>query len=185
MNGHTFNLSSTLLQFLLIWVKLSEKSRISSGSDLSAARAACYCLNMGTADKNDQKRYYVYLFRHPDDGRPVYVGKGTGERAKSHRTDSPNVFLFDLLKEFPEIEPEFVQVDLTESEAFALEKCLIAQYGRQIDGSGTLFNVLEGGADEYGRGQNLEFEGVNYSSLKALCLARGVDYHKVYLRINR
>ena len=44
--------------------------------------------------------------------------------------------------------PVYYGTGLTESEAYRIEKILIEQYGRLIDGSGKLFNVLEGGEDE-------------------------------------
>jgi hypothetical protein len=59
MNGHTFNLSSTLLQFLLIWVKLSEKSRLKLACD---------------QDRQALPSVFVDHRQHPKD--PTIMGAG-------------------------------------------------------------------------------------------------------------
>ena len=135
--------------------------------------------------RKEDRRYYIYIYRNPNDGRIVYVGKGTGKRAASHRSDSHNVFLFDFLRAYPDAKPEIFYNELTEQEALELEERLIKEYGRLIDNSGTLFNILTGGPGEYGSAVPLKFEGKAYTSLKALCISKGVAYHKVYQRVNR
>jgi|688.fasta_scaffold255090_2 hypothetical protein len=81
-------------------------------------------------------RFYVYLFlRH--DGTPYYVGKGTGRRQweGSRRINMPK----DLNRNLRILD------QMTEEDAFAWEKLLIAVYGRKDLGAGILCNLTDGG----------------------------------------
>lgn len=84
--------------------------------------------------ENKQNRYYVYVYEKKD-GTPYYVGKGTGTRAytKHDNVEVPNekhrIILYD---------------NLTESEAFKLERQLISSYGRLDRFTGTLHNKHPG-----------------------------------------
>ena len=81
--------------------------------------------------------YYVYLYLR-EDGTPYYVGKGKGKRAftiNGRRMNLPS----DKSKIV------FHTKNLTEDEAFALEKELIAKYGRKDNGTGILRNLTDGG----------------------------------------
>jgi hypothetical protein len=81
--------------------------------------------------------YYVYLYLRPD-GTPYYVGKGKGGRAfqrykrRIKPPDDENRIIFHA-------------ENLTEDEAFTLEKELIAKYGRKDNGTGILRNLTDGG----------------------------------------
>lgn len=81
--------------------------------------------------------YYVYAYINSKTGQPYYIGKGKGDRAfQSHG--------------FINIPPNksniiFMETNLTEIGAFALERRYINWYGRKIDKSGILLNILEGG----------------------------------------
>ena len=82
--------------------------------------------------------YYVYAYLRQD-GTPYYIGKGIGQRAWKHVKRDPthppkDTTRIVLLKE-----------QLTEDDAFDLEKQLIAQYGRIDVGSGILRNRTNGG----------------------------------------
>ena len=80
------------------------------------------------------RMYYVYQYTRTD-GTPYYIGKGTGFRAYSKRTYRP-------------LDKKRIQIlvkDLSEQEAFLLEKKLIKKYGRQDIGTGTLKNKTDGG----------------------------------------
>ena len=100
--------------------------------------------------------YYVYLLVDPRDGRPFYVGKGTGERFRSHGLEA----LFepdptsaqesgDKLARIRAIrdaglEPriEFARTRMpTEAEAYLVEAALIDTLARHV---GSLTNVVRG-----------------------------------------
>lgn len=96
---------------------------------------------------NLRRNFYVYIYYRLD-GRPCYVGKGTGSRWKSHaRKSSAGTHLNNIIKKAfqagCELPVEFIQ-GLTEPEAFDLERELIAGIGRECDG-GPLVNLSEGG----------------------------------------
>jgi hypothetical protein len=82
--------------------------------------------------------YYVYAYLRQD-GTPYYIGKGIGQRAWKHvkqdithpPKDTKRII---LLKE-----------QLSEVDAFNLEKQLIAQHGRIDTGTGILRNRTDGG----------------------------------------
>jgi hypothetical protein len=84
--------------------------------------------------------YYVYAYVREDD-TPYYIGKGKDRRAyQSHKRSNGT----DLL---PKDESRIVMLheNLTEKEAFDLEKSLIIEYGRKDLGTGILVNLTEGG----------------------------------------
>lgn len=81
-----------------------------------------------------QNIYYVYEYLR-EDLTPYYVGKGKGDRWQGrHNVAVP-----------PRDRVRFVATDLTEKEAFALEKQLISAYGRKDLGTGPLRNITSGG----------------------------------------
>jgi len=90
--------------------------------------------------KND---YYVYLYLRSRDSSyaprlsPYYVGKGRNKRAFSTCRTIPR----PCDKQFI----VFVEENLTEAEAFVLEKYCIALYGRIDNGTGILRNLTDGG----------------------------------------
>ena len=81
--------------------------------------------------------YYVYLYLR-EDGTPYYVGKGRNKRAFQNwgRRMKPPSDKSRIV---------FHSENLTEDQAFALEKELIAQYGRKDKGTGILRNLTDGG----------------------------------------
>jgi len=97
------------------------------------------------------RRFYVYvLFRA--DGRPCYVGKGSGKRTKDHFRMGKRHYNLRLANIFAKHEREGLSVreeirakNLTEAEAFDLERSLIAQHGRADLGMGCLANLTDGG----------------------------------------
>ena len=97
--------------------------------------------------------YYVYIYKDPrptKNQQVVYVGKGTGDRDLSHWSrGSHNKPLQDFLSHLRQrgLEPIRQRVLETEDEqeAFKKEIELIALYGRRNIGTGTLFNLTDGG----------------------------------------
>ena len=75
--------------------------------------------------------FYTYLWLR-EDGTPYYVGKGKGKRAI--RKGSPADLNCILIQEHE-----------SESDAFFVEKFLIAYYGRKDIGTGILRNRTDGG----------------------------------------
>lgn len=97
--------------------------------------------------------FYVYVYRDPrptKNNQPVYIGKGTGDRDLSHWSrgshNKPFQDFIAHLKVRGLVAPcERVFETEVEAEAFAKEIELIALYGRRNTGTGTLFNLTDGG----------------------------------------
>ena len=89
--------------------------------------------------------FYVYIYYRLD-GTPCYVGKGCGCRWKRHpsRRDSNSHLRNIILQAGGEIPRRKIVEDLTEAEAFAWERELIAEIGREAHG-GPLVNLTDGG----------------------------------------
>ena len=97
--------------------------------------------------------FYVYVYRDPrptKNNQPVYVGKGAGDRDLSHWSrGSHNKPFQDFISHLKQrglvATCERVFKTEIEAEAFAKEIELIALYGRRNIGTGTLFNLTDGG----------------------------------------
>ena len=92
---------------------------------------------------------YVYVvFRL--NGRPCYVGKGTGDRLDVHnRGRSSNRHLASIIAKYGELPVVKVWEGESEDEAHEAEKAFIKAIGRKVDG-GPLVNVRKGGEGEAG-----------------------------------
>lgn len=100
-------------------------------------------------------KFYVYVYLDPRPGKglqPIYVGKGTVDldRASYHwERRCVNPFLQNVLDKIraaglvPQITIVAYMED--EEEAFAMERDLIAKYGRRDLRTGSLCNLTEGG----------------------------------------
>jgi hypothetical protein len=95
-------------------------------------------------------RFYVYLIYNPWSGRPVYVGKGQGRRAREHLTGertNPDVveFMRKCRQRGRKPDIRYDREGVTEAEALQREKALIKRYGRKDNGTGILLNRTDGG----------------------------------------
>lgn len=88
-------------------------------------------------------QFYVYAIFGPT-GHPCYIGKGSGYRWQHHARFSHNRRLARLYCEaggdLPIVK---IREDLSESDAFLVERALIAAIGRGVDGP--LLNLTDGG----------------------------------------
>ncbi len=82
--------------------------------------------------------FYTYMWLR-EDGTPYYIGKGRGCRAYSpHRKDG-------RLRPPADNQRIIIQECLSEKDAFAAERFLIAYYGREDLRTGCLLNLTAGG----------------------------------------
>ncbi len=81
--------------------------------------------------------YYVYAYIRKSDGTPYYIGKGKKNRAYEKH---PGI---SVPKDKSKI--VFLEKNLSDIGACALERRYITWYGRKIDKSGILLNITEGG----------------------------------------
>lgn len=92
--------------------------------------------------------FYVYVLFRPWDGSPFYVGKGKGRRWLDHKHGRRNRHLVNIFNKATSLNLDIPKVkvrqNLTETEAFEIEKALIAAIGRKKNG-GPLVNGTDGG----------------------------------------
>lgn len=96
--------------------------------------------------------YYVYMLRDPNTNQPFYIGKGKGNRAQSHLSETLETTInrrkYNKIQALKRngLTPEIVYfaMNLSEQDAYELEATLIRQYGRRdYDDGGILLNICE------------------------------------------
>ena len=87
--------------------------------------------------------FYVYAHYRADspDSNPFYIGKGKSLRDISHKR---NPHWKNIVAKHGFISKRIAE-NLTEDEAWELEKTLIKQYGKLSEGTGCLCNLADGG----------------------------------------
>jgi hypothetical protein len=86
--------------------------------------------------------YYVYAYVRESNGVPYYIGKGKGQRA--YQPHSPATTPKDRSKII------FLETNLSEIGAFALERRYIKWFGRKCNNDGVLVNIADGGQGSAG-----------------------------------
>jgi len=85
---------------------------------------------------DDASDYYVYVYIDPRNFEEFYYGKGTGRRKDSHLSDQDDTEKARRIKDIRSsgLEPiiKVVARNLTEHDAFLIEKTLIWKLGRQL-----------------------------------------------------
>ena len=101
--------------------------------------------------------FYAYVYRdtRPEKNmEPVYVGKGSNDRAHKHLKESQNIHLNAKIAKMRAagFEPDIEIIHaIDEQHAFFLEECLIAIFGRRDLGKGSLVNHTDGGEGPSGQ----------------------------------
>lgn len=123
----------------------------------------------------EEKRFYVYILRRPDQkdplepdkGCPFYVGKGCGKRTKDHRKEAKRKLnnknksikvniIHKLWINNLDYEIDIILNNLTEQEALKYEEEIIKIYGRIAINTGCLSNMTDKGLGTSGFKQTTE-----------------------------
>jgi len=103
----------------------------------------------------DPRKIGPFLYKDTDNvtwifpNKPIYIGKGSGNRLQHHESRKENYPLNKLLTKIQSagLTPVYkiIQSDLTDREALSLERKLVACIGKKVSGTGPLLNKVEGG----------------------------------------
>jgi hypothetical protein len=124
--------------------------------------------------------FYVYAYLR-NNGTPYYIGKGSGKKIYSkHNVKLPK----DISKII------FVETNLTEIGAFAIERSLIRWYGRKDNNTGILRNLTNGGEGGSGAIRTSEHRKLISNAMLGNSRAKGhkrpgtkpeLNKHKIYM----
>lgn len=101
-------------------------------------------------------KYYVYALFLKEGELPIYVGKGSGYRAKGHSTNPANKAIGKVLAKNKEYFVGVLSGSSDESVIYQLENFYIKKYGKKVDG-GCLLNFADGGEDSSSHTKDAEF----------------------------
>ena len=76
----------------------------------------------------EERKYYVYAYYLKDTNEIFHIGKGTGSRYKEQRASRNQYFLNVIAKYGDNIDVKLLKDNLTEQEAWDLERQLIKEY---------------------------------------------------------
>lgn len=151
-------------------------------------------------------KYYVYALKLELHQTPIYIGKGSNNRAALHHISSGNKAIGKVLKKAgSKYYVEILASSDNEAVVFQLEKSFISKFGRRIEG-GLLLNFSSGGKyplDNYFKiesvrrafgermtkriGKAMFVDGFIFPSMRGAARALGVDRNhiKYFLRIGK
>ena len=117
-----------------------------------------------------KNQYYIYSYLR-EDHSPYYIGKGSGKRAY---TKGPK----EVKPPRDKSRVKIIKADLTEEEAFLLEKLYILMFGRVDLGTGILRNKSDGGDGSSGYIVSLEERKRRSERMKGVTRPRWI-YDKI------
>lgn len=91
---------------------------------------------------DDNRIYYVYQWINDDDNQIFYVGKGSKNRYKEKRKSRRNQYFMRYINKHTNCHSEIIINNLTEQEAYEIEKNTISEY---LQKGYKLTNLDEGG----------------------------------------
>jgi hypothetical protein len=114
---------------------------------------------------------YAYIYVDPITNVPFYAGKGSRDRATSHMAPSANTnkALMSKLKKLKAlgVKPIISKIQANSHEsAFAVERFLVALFGKKFDNTGSLFNLSDGGDGPYNLVRSEEAKRKTSATLK-------------------
>lgn len=109
-------------------------------------------------------KFYVYAYLRAD-GTSYYIGKGHDDRILQFHTRRNS----SGLRPPPKERIQILKENLSEDDAFELEKFYISKYGRKDKGTGILRNLTDGGEGAVGRIHSEETKNkIGKANVKAL-----------------
>lgn len=97
----------------------------------------------------ETNNFYVYLHIRKDNGEPFYIGMGSPKWNRVNSKKNRNQWWHNITKKY-DYDYIFLENNLTEDQAFELEKYWIKRIGRKDLGFGSLVNLTDGGEGKSG-----------------------------------